>query len=257
MSASALYRGQVMHRRLRPARHALRYRVFWLLLDLDELPALARRLRLFSCARFNLFAFHPRDHGDGSATPLRAQVETLLAQAGIAGGGAVRLLTMPRLLGFAFNPISVYYCHDAAGTLSAILYEVNNTFGERHAYLLPVRGGPGIVHQRAAKAFHVSPFLPLRLDYRFRVMPPGERLVLGISAEDEAGPVLTAALAARRHDLSDAALVRAFLAMPLLTAKVVLAIGWEALLLWLKRVPVIAHPRNHPPAISFATPGAE
>ena len=135
--ASGLYAGAVTHRRFRPKTHRLRYSMFQMLFDLDETPSLARRLRLFSHNRFNLFSFFDRDHGDGRAGPLRAWVEETCAAAGIdLEGGPVRLLCMPRLLGHVFNPLSLYYCHRRDGTLAAMLYEVNNTFGERHSYLI-------------------------------------------------------------------------------------------------------------------------
>ena len=126
------------------ARTALRYGVFWLLLDLDEIDTLARRLRLFSRNRFNALSFHDRDHGEPGAGALRAQIERHLADAGIdIGGGAIRLLCMPRIFGYAFNPLSVHFCYRRDETLAAILYEVHNTFGERHSYLIPVEAGGG------------------------------------------------------------------------------------------------------------------
>lgn len=238
--ASALYVGKVMHRRLRPRRHQLRYRVFSLLLDLDEIDALAAGSRLFSRGRFNLFAFHDRDHGDGSTTPLRRQVEGHLAAAGIMpDGGAIRLLTMPRILGFAFNPLSIFFCYGRAGGLRAILYEVNNTFGQRHSYLLPVPGEHGAtIRQCCAKAFHVSPFIAMDMDYAFTLTLPAERLALGITVSDGLGPLLVATHAATRRAFSDGALLRVFVTHPLLTLKVVGGILWEAARLWLKGVPV-------------------
>ena len=237
---SALYHGRVMHRRLRPKRHRLAYRLTMVLLDLDDLDALDRRLRLFSLERWNLFSFRQRDHGDGSAVPLRQQIERLLDGAGIATDNLkVRLLTMPRLLGFVFNPISIYFCTRADGGLAAIVYEVSNTFGQRHSYLLEVRQAPGsTVHQSAPKRLHVSPFMAMDQTYSFRVTPPDDRLAVAITSRDGDGPVLSAVLEASRQPLSDAALLRSFAAMPLMTFKVVAAIGWEALKLWFKRVPV-------------------
>ncbi len=167
----AIPRHRVMHQRLRPRRHRLRYRIFSLLLDLDELDGLAARLWLFSHNRFNLFSFADRDHGNGSTEPLRAQIEHQLTAAGIApDGGPIRLLTMPRVLGYVFNPLSVYFCYRRAGALAAIVYEVNNTFGERHNYLVPVSGeSTGMIYQECVKQLFVSPFLDTEMNYSFRV----------------------------------------------------------------------------------------
>ena len=240
---SALYEGTVVHRRFAPVQHRLRYRIFNLLLDLDELPRLDRELRLFSHNRRNLFALNERDHLAGSAVPLRAQVEGHLAAAGIApDGGPIRLLCMPRLLGSAFNPLSLWFCHGRDGALRAILYEVNNTFGERHSYLLPVGSEPGMVRQDCAKTFHVSPFLGMDLTYHFRVAPPAETLSVAIEVRDSKGPVLRAAFGASRATLDDAALLRTFLAHPLLTLKVLGGIHWEAVKLWRKGVRIHARP---------------
>ncbi len=239
---SALYLGGVMHQRLRPRRHRLEQRAFWLLLDLSELDGLDRRLRLFSRNRWNLFSFFDRDHGDGSDRPLRTQVEARLAAVGVdLAGGVIRLLTMPRLLGYVFNPISVYYCHAADGRLTAVSYEVTSTFGERHCYDLPIvddRGEAGAFRQSCAKALYVSPFLGMEMLYRFRGRAPADRVGLTIGCDDATGPLLTASLWGRRRALTDPGLARAAAAFPLLTLKVVAAIHWEALILWLKGVPV-------------------
>ena len=243
---SALYIGEVTHRRLRPREHRLRYRVFWLLLDLAELEGMDGRLRLWSRNRFNLLGFHDRDHGDGSSTPLRDQIVALLRREGVSiGAGAIRLLTMPRVLGYVFNPISLYYCHEADGRLAAVVYEVTSTFGERHAYVLPVRPGPaGIIRQQARKALHVSPFMGMDMHYAFRGRAPGEGVLLTIDGYDSAGLLIATAMRGRRQGLTDAALARACVSLPLLTLKVIAAIHWEALKLWLKGVrlhPAPAH----------------
>lgn len=247
MSASALYLGHVMHRRLRPSMHQLRYRIFSLLLDFDEIDELDSRLRFFSHNRFNLLSFHDRDHGDGSGAPLRTQALRHLRSAGIADVGRIRLLAMPRLLGFVFNPLTVYFCDNANGELVAILYEVRNTFGERHTYVLPVGGGAGSVRQDVPKRFHVSPFLPMALHYSFRVRPPREDVRIAIAAADRAGPILTAIHSARRLPLTDRSIIRAVGAHPAMTFKVVAAILWEAARLLAKGVGV--HSRPRPPAV--------
>lgn len=242
--ASALYVGQVMHQRLRPRRHRLSYRSYQLLLDVDELPELARRLRCFSLDRFNLFSLHARDYGDGSGRALRVQVEERLRQAGLPVGGAIRLLTMPRLLGHGFNPISVWFCHAPdGGALQALIYEVNNTFGQRHSYLIPVTDAAApIIDQGCDKQLYVSPFNGMDMRYRFRVAPPAAAVSVGVSVHDAQGAVLNARLDGQRRALSDAALLRVFFSHPLLTLKVVGAIHWEALRLWLKRVPLFDRP---------------
>ena len=233
-----------MHQRLRPRRHRLRYRIFQILLDLDEAPQL--RLRLFSHNRFNLLSFHDRDHGAGDGRPLRAHVEARLAEAGIdLDGGPIRLLCMPRVLGQAFNPISLYFCHRPDGALAAILHEVNNTFGQRHSYLIPVEPGPGpTVRQACEKLFHVSPFMDMDMSYAFDIRPPGGALFVGVRTSDAQGPMLLATFAAARTPLSDRAILKAFLGHPLLGLKVLGAIHWEALKLWLKGVRL----RPQPPA---------
>lgn len=245
---SSLYFGTVAHRRLRPHRHALDYRVFSLLLDLDEIPALARRLKFFSRNRFNLFSFHDRDHGTRRDTPLRPYVEAQLARAGIAlDGGAIRILTFPRMLGYVFNPLSIYFCHQRDGALRAILYEVRNTFGEMHSYLIPVSAPErDIVQQSCAKEFYVSPFMAMACRYEFRLSVPGERLAVFISQSDADGLLLQASLEGRRVELTDRALIGAFVRYPLLTLKVIVGIQWEALKLWRKGLRPL--PRPSPPS---------
>ena len=149
---SALFAGHVVHQRTRPKRHRLRYSVFYLALNLEEAPSVGGALRLFSVNRFNIFSFHERDHGDGSGLPLLEQIRAKLRAAGLDAGGAIVLMTMPRMLGYAFNPLSLYFCYRKDGALAAILYEVNNTFGQRHTYLIPaIPDADGLVRQESAK----------------------------------------------------------------------------------------------------------
>lgn len=248
MTVSGIYAGAVVHARLRPVRHRLRYRMLNLLLDLDELPGLSRRLWLFGHNGRGLFSFHEADHGDGGERPLRAQVEALLRQAGLdPSGGSIRILCMPRVLGMVFNPISVYFCHAADGALQAMLYEVNNTFGQRHSYLIPVTGETtGAIRQRCDKRFYVSPFMDMDLSYAFRVTIPGDAVSLAIDARDRDGPLLLAAFTGRRRGLTDARLLAAFLSNAFLAGRVMGGIHWEALRLWWKGLRL--RPRPAPPA---------
>lgn len=240
---SALYIGDVTHRRLRPRQHRLRYSLFYLLLDLDEVDALAGTLRLFSHNRFNLFSFFDRDYGDGSAASPREKVEKHLRAAGVETGGPIRLLTMPRIFGYAFNPLNVYFCHARDGSLCAIFYEVSNTFGQRHSYLIPVPAGTTApIRQESRKSFYVSPFISTDMAYSFVTTPPCERVVIGVTGHDEQGPLIITRLAARWRGLSDAALARLFFTYPLLTLKVIVGIHWEALRLWLKGVRLLKRP---------------
>lgn len=234
---SAIYTGSVIHRRYRPRVHKLKYSVFWLLLDLDEIDSLSGRSRIFSRNRFNLFSFFDRDYVGKTARPIREQIDGYLTDAGIPGGGRIEVLTMPRILGYAFNPLSVFYCYDRAGALSALLYEVSNTFGERHSYLIPVTNpNERPIRQSIEKSFFVSPFLEMNLHYDFRMEPPQSTVAVGIAARDAEGPMINAVLRADRVELTDKALLRAFVQFPLLTLKVVAGIHWEAVLLVLKRV---------------------
>jgi len=228
---SGLYVGAVTHQRLTPRRHRLRYRLFQLLLDLDDLPALDRRLQLFGHNRFALFSLHDCDHLAGEARPLRGQVEAMLREAGIEGGGGpIRLLCLPRVLGYVFNPLSIFYCHRPSGELAAVVLEVNNTFGERHCYVVEAAGGATVVRRGCAKAFFVSPFLGLDMTYDFRLAAPGEHATTAILGRGPDGvPIIAAAFSGARRELDDRTLVRAFFRHPLLTLKVVAAIHWEAL----------------------------
>lgn len=235
MSASGIYTGIVAHKRLRPKRHKLSYRVFSLLLDLDELPTLS--LRWLGVNRPGLLSFRESDHGDGG--PLRPWIKARLAEAGIAADGPVQMLCYPRMLGYVFNPLTVYYCHRADGTLAAIIHEVHNTHGERHAYVLP--GGEGTVRHSTAKTFFVSPFMPMDCVYHFTITPPGERVSVAIVEGDAEGTMLTATFSGERSELTDKALLRAVFSHPLMTLKVTAAIHWEAVKLLLKGLRVYPH----------------
>ena len=251
---SCLYIGRVMHHRLTPRRHRFSYRAMTMLFDLDELAMLDRRFALFGHNRSRPIAFHDVDHGPRDGSDLRAWVEGQMAALGYAvPGGAIRILCLPRLFGYAFNPISVWFCHDRDGRLAMTLYEVANTFGERRSYLLPVEpGADGVLRQTCRKAFHVSPFLAVEGGYRFRLAPPGEELSLQIRHVVDGETRLVALQTGRRVAMEDGGLAGALLRFPLMTAKVIAAIHFEALRLWLKRVPF----HRHAPATAAEVTGA-
>lgn len=241
-----LFVGQVMHARLGEPRYRFNYNVFSLLLDIDRLDQAAGRLRWFSWNRFNLMSFHDRDHlATDCALGLREWAEQVLASRGIdLKGGRIRLLCFPRVLGFAFNPLSIWYCECSDGRLRAIICEVRNTFGERHCYVLPAAAWG--THLRHAKRFHVSPFMGMEGEYTFRFTQPREVLDIAI-VERVAGQREFIARQRMEHmALTDGALWALTLMMPLMTLKVVLAIHWQALKIWLRGGRF--HPKPAPPS---------
>ena len=256
----ALYFGEVMHERLRPVHHRFTYRVFSILVDIDRLPDLGRRVRLFSHNRLNLFSVHDRDHGGRDGRTLRPHVEGLLRDAGcIVPPARIQLLCYPRILGFVFNPLSIYYCYGEKGDIGAIIYEIRNTFGEHHAYVAPVQpgqAGRAGVRQRAGKCFHVSPFIAMDADYRFTLSRPGEWIHVLIRESVAGAPLLTATFAGTRRAFTDRQLLDAFVRFPLMTLKVVAAINFEALRLWAKGVrPVDRQRAPEPPATAIVLDG--
>ena len=263
MSASPLIGfGSVRHARLRPAQHRFAYGSYFLRLPLRAMAGRALNLRWLKHNRFGLFSLHDADHGNGRA-PL-AWIESLLDQGGIHDArGEIWLHAFPRVLGYVFNPVSFWLCHREDGALRAVVCEVNNTFGEKHCYLLAhadgraLRWGEELV---ATKAFHVSPFCEVSGRYRFRFMlaapdpsaPPderGERFVARIDHDGADGPLLQTSIQGRLTPLTDAALMRAFFAYPAFSFGVMARIHWQALKLWLKRVPFFSKPA--PPAVAL------
>jgi DUF1365 family protein len=244
---AVLYFGEVMHARLKPMGHRFSYRVMSLLIDLDRLEQADRQSPLFGVNRAALYSFHEADHGERDGSSLRAYAGRRAAEHGIdLAGGEVLLLCYPRLLGYTFNPLSVYFCHRADGRLALVIYEVRNTFGDIHAYVLPVRPGElsaAGLRQAQDKLFYVSPFVEMAMRYHFRLTPPGEQVRLRILETDREGPQLAATFSGRRYPLTTSTLLRSFMALPLVTLKVITAIHWEALRLWLKGARL--QPRPH------------
>ena len=254
MSATAqLFFGKVVHRRLRPAVHQFVYPVYFCLLPLSGMERFGNAL--FSVNRFNLFSFHYADHGARDGSHPLAWIRSLLDKNGIAADGEISLQCFPRVLGFVFNPVSFWYCHNNFGELVAVLVEVNNTFGEHHNYLLSHTGGRAIIDGEVMernKVFHVSPFMAVSGHYRFRFYArteqdngssamPTWRLAC-IDHGDATGDLLHTALSGKATALSCGPLFTAFFSYPLLTLGVVVRIHWQALRLWLKRVPFFSKP---------------
>lgn len=251
---SALYVGAVSHRRHRPRANAFRYGAYWALIDVDELADLDREVRGFGYRRRAVTSFHDTDHLGPTDVPVRVKLARWLAHQGVAlPPGRVEVLTSLRVLGHVFNPVSWWFCHDEDGALVLVVAEVANTFGESHSYLLDrLEHRPdGTVHAAATKVFHVSPFLAVDgHTYRFRFLPPGERVRIGMAVRETAPPgtggtdelVLTATQDGRRVPLTAPDLARTLLRYPLVTLRTVLLIHLQALRLWRLRTPFFRKP---------------
>lgn len=254
----ALYCGHVMHARMKPVAHRFRYRVFNLCVDLDRLDEAQRLSALFSINRLNLVSFHESDHIDGPHASLRAYADSLIAAAGIRErANRIALVCYPRILGYVFNPLSVYHAYRADGSLLAMIYEVRNTFGERHTYVCPIATGEASaagIRQERNKIFHVSPFIPMEMRYHFRMLPPGEEIRWRILETDAEGPLLSATFSGALRPLTTPGLARALAWAPLLTLKIIGAIHVEALRLWRKGVRPLARPPA-PARVSVADTG--
>jgi uncharacterized protein len=246
--AAALYFGDVMHARLKPMGHRFSYRVMSLLIDLDRLEDADRLSPLFGVNRAALYSFHEADHGRRDGSSLREYARRCAAEHGIdLASGRVLLLCYPRLLGFTFNPLSVYFCFRANSKLALIIYEVRNTFGDMHGYVLPVRPGEiskAGVRQQQEKLFYVSPFVEMAMSYHFRISPPGEYVKLRILETDRDGPLLAATFSGQRRPLTTTSLLRSFFALPLVTLKIVAAIHRQALRPWLKGARLVPRPNS-------------
>jgi hypothetical protein len=242
--SAMLFSGRVMHHRVRPTRHRFSYRVYFMRFCLDQIEAL--RGPLFSLNRPNLFSLHLADYGPRDGSDLRPWIRALLTREGLPfADGEVWLQTFPRVLGYAFNPVSFWLCHDRAGGLRAVLAEVNNTFGEHHNYLLshpdghPISDGDELM---ARKVFHVSPFFDVRGTYRFRFRADPADSRFRIDYEDASGKLLYTTISGRAEALTSRALAFAFLRSPLMTLGVIARIHYQALRLWLKRVEFFRKP---------------
>jgi DUF1365 family protein len=238
---SAIYDCTVMHQRLSPKRHGFNYRVFYLWLDLDELPQWDRALGLLSRNRFNLFAFYDEDHLGGQSKDLKQGVLAKMAGDGVdvSRAASVRMLAFPRVLGYIFNPVTFYFAYTVDGQVVAAMVQVTNTFHEQKLYVVKEVAAGGGIRLVTPKHFYVSPFSELDLSFDFQLRAPDEGLRMGVDDLDASGEkVLVSLLTGKRRELSDGHLLACSVTYPLLTLKVIFLIHWQAFRLWLKKLPV-------------------
>lgn len=248
-----LFVGHVMHRRVRPVVNAFVYPVFYVQLPVRDLAA--GNCGIFGVDRKHLLSFRSADHGPRDGSPLLPWISQILRDKGLPDDGEIILQTFPRVLGFVFNPVSFWYCHDRHGGLIAILAEVNNTFGGTHSYLLHDSGRPLVegVEIKAEKIFHVSPFCTVEGGYRFRFRLARDTQLARIDYDDAEGELLLTSISGKAQAWTAGNLLRAFLRMPLLTLGVITRIHWQALKLWLKGTPFVGARAPLPQSLQEST----
>ena len=234
---SCIYSGFVSHKRFKPKRHFFSYKTFSLLIDLDELENLEKKIKFFSYNKFNILSFYDLDHGPRDGSSLINWVNNTLNKAKInIGSGTIKLLCYPRFFGYVFNPLSIFYCYDDNLKLRAILYEVKNTFNEQHTYVFPASPSSNLILHKCDKKFYVSPFMEMETFYNFRLLKPEKILNVFIKQSDVEGTLFTACQVGKKVEMSSKNLFFQFLTHPLMSFKVILAIHFEAFRLWLKGV---------------------
>ena len=247
---SAIYHGIVRHARYAPKKHRFAYKVFSLLLDIDELEALSKKLKLFSCNRFNVFSFRTSDHGAKDGSPLRPFIENILDKENIRAPEQILVMCYPRIFGYVFNPITVYYCLKN-NKISVMIYEVNNTFGEDHIYVVPQTDSDLPAKHNRRKELHVSPFISMDAEYSFTTDIPDDELKVIIREKSNGAPLLLASFIGHRAFLNDKELLKAFFRYPLMTVKIVIGIHYEALRLILKGVIYMKRPSKESSRITY------
>ena len=230
---SCIYNGVISHTRFKPVKHHLKYKTFSLLIDLDEIEKLEKNNPIFSLNKFNIFSFYNKDHGERDGRSLKNWVLENLKKFKIHQNiNKIKLLCYPRIFGYVFNPLSIFYCYEN-NLLKAILYEVKNTFNEQHTYVFKTNGSKKII-QKCKKKFYVSPFMDMDTFYNFNLLYPGEKLFVSIKQTDKEGDILTAIQTGKRKEFSFKQFITNFFKYPFMTIKIIGAIHFEALLLWKK-----------------------
>ena len=240
MINSAIYNGQVIHKRFKPKVHYFRYNVFSLLIDLSELENIDKEISFFSLNKFNLISFYEKDHGERDGSSLINWVNKNLEKNNIPIQDIkIKILCYPRILGFVFNPLSVFYIYNLQNKLISILYEVKNTFGEQHTYIFKITKDENLVQNKCAKKFHVSPFIEMDCNYFFRLLKPGDKISVIIDQYDKEDKILFASQDGIRTDFNSKELIKSYLKHPLMTFKIIIAIHYEAFKLWIKGIKFI------------------
>ena len=240
MINSAIYNGKVIHKRFKPKVHYFKYKVFSLLIDLSELEILDKKVNFFSYNKFNLISFYEKDHGDRDGSSLTSWVKKNLEKYNIqAKDIKIKILCYPRIFGFVFNPLSVFYIYNLQDQLISILYEVKNTFGEQHTYLFKVTKDANLIQNNCSKKFHVSPFIEMNCNYFFRLLKPGNKISVIIDQYDNEDQILYASQDGTRSDFNTQHLIKSYLKHPIMTFKIILAIHFEAFKLWAKGIKFI------------------
>ena len=240
MTNSCIYNGTVIHKRFKPKEHFFKYKVFSLLIDLSELDELNKKIRFFSFNKFNLISFHEKDHGERDGSSIIEWVKLNLKNNNISYDKIkIKLLCYPRILGYVFNPLSVFFVYDENEKLISILYEVKNTFGEQHTYVFRVDNESNLIQNNCSKKFHVSPFIEMDCNYFFRILNPNKKLSIIIDQYDKDGKILFASQDGKRSDLDSKQLIKSYLKHPLMTFKIISAIHFEAFKLWAKGIKFI------------------
>ena len=237
---SYIYTGTVIHKRFKPKVHSFNYSVFSLLIDLSELDLINNNLRIFSYNKFNIVSFYSKDHGPRDGSSLRKWVIENLQKNNIeAEGIQIKLLCYPRIFGYVFNPLSVFYIYNKNSELISILYEVKNTFGEQHTYIFKTKKNENLIQHICKKKFHVSPFIKMDCIYFFRLLKPGNRVSVIIDLQDQEGKILFASQDGEKSELNNKNLIRSYIKHPLMSFKIIVAIHFEAFKLWSKGIKFI------------------